>query len=177
MGTISGCEGLQVVEQAHDGHFVIEAHDSFDLPELDCHTCQPNVPVYFRFENGRSKDVSGELTTEYDRAIRAMRRLIRPRHKQALLAARTPREIVLLPGLKTGSEAEENHKPFDEMASRVHEFVIRIAFYYVISGRPQQAWQTLDEMWPQWDRQRLKNAIVQRVAQSRSDGILKNDSR
>jgi len=75
LGTIAGCEGSQVINPTNGGRPTIEAHDSFDLPELDSHTCQPNVPVYFRFENEKLKDVSREFTANYDRAVddRALR--------------------------------------------------------------------------------------------------------
>jgi hypothetical protein len=177
LGAVHGCEGLQVVDPNHNGHPAIEAHDSFDLPELGCHTCEPNVPVYFRFEDGKLKDVSRDFAAEYDHAIGGMRSQMRPKHIQALLAARTESEIAFLPGFKTAQEAEMNHEPFDEMASRTHEYVIRITFCYLVSGRPEQAWRTLDEMWPLWDRRRIKNEILERLEQSRTDGILKYVSR
>jgi len=183
MGAIQGCEGLQVIDPGLEGlrvfdskysdRSVVEAHDSFDLPESNCHTCEPNVPVYFRFENGKLKDVSRDFIAEYDREIDEMRGLIRPQHIKAMLAARTPDEIASLPGFKTASEAELDHEPFDEMAGSMHNYVIRIAFCYVVSGRPEQAWETLDEMWPKWDRQRIKDEILKRIEQSRRDGILK----
>ena len=183
ISAIEGCEGLRVVDPAleglhvidpkYDDRSVIEAHDSFDLPESNCHTCEPLAPVYFRFENGKLKDVSREFAPEYDREINEMRHQIRPKHIRAMLAARTQDEIAFLPGFKSAAEAEMDHEPFDEMASSMHNYVIRIAFYYVVSGRPEQAWQTLDEMWPKWDRLRIKDEILKRIEQSRREGILK----
>ena len=177
LGIIKGCEGLRIADPSHNGHPAIEAHDSFDLPETGCHTCEPNVPVYLRFENGKLKDVSRDFITEYDHAIDGMRRQLRPKHIQALQAARTMSEIAFLPGFKTADEAEMNHEQFDEMAGQAHEYVIRMTFYYLVSGRPEQAWQTLDEMWPLWDRPRIKNEILERLKRSRADGILKYVSR
>jgi hypothetical protein len=177
IGSVQGCEGLRVEDPNHDGRYVIEAHEGFDLPELDCHTCQPNVPVLLRFHGSRLRDVSSEYPTPYDRAIDEMRAQLRPQHVQALLAARTPREISFLRGFKTASQAEMNHEAFDEVASRAHEYVLRMAVYYLFSGRQGQAWQTLDEMWPLWDRERIKSDILKRLEESRTEGLLKYVSR
>lgn len=62
-------------------------------------------------------------------------------------------------GFTTAPEAQTNHERFDFMARRAHEYVIRIAFHRLVSGRPKQAYQTLDETWPRWDGQRIEDQI------------------
>jgi len=102
---------------------------------------------------------------------------MRPKHIQALLAARTESQIAFLPGFKTAQDAEMNHEPFDEMAVERTSMSSGSTFYYLVSGRPERAWQTLDGMWRLWDRQRIKNEILERLERSKADGILKFVSR
>ena len=46
--------------------------------------------------------------------------------------------------------------------------VLEIVLSYLYSGREAEAWQTLDEMWPAGDRDRMKKLILK----TRAGGIL-----
>ena len=52
--------------------------------------------------------------------------------------------------------------------SKARPSVLRIIIDYVYSGREPQARQTVDTMWPAWDRERVWNDIVN----TRSVGLL-----
>jgi hypothetical protein len=46
--------------------------------------------------------------------------------------------------------------------------VLEIVFSYLYSGREAQAWQTLNEMWPARDKDRIKKLILE----TKAEGIL-----
>ena len=171
--TISACEGISVEDVNHDGRTVIVAHDGFYLSDTNCHACQPNVPVYLRFEDGKLRDVSSEYQAQYDQVIAELRAKLRPKYIEALLSARNEREIQFLRGFNMASEADAAKEPYEELASDAHNYVLRIVVYYLFSGREQQAWQALDEMWPAWDRERVKADILKTLDEPRSEDVLK----
>src|SRR5581483_3112630 len=50
----------------------------------------------------------------------------------------------------------------------VRSVVLEIVFSYLYSGRETEAWQTLDEMWPAGDRDRIRKLIID----TRARGLL-----
>jgi hypothetical protein len=58
-------------------------------------------------------------------------------------------------------QANYHQKMFTDQIPTVHR-VLTIVLNYLYSGREAQAWQTLDEMWPASDRERVKNLILER---------------
>jgi hypothetical protein len=60
------------------------------------------------------------------------------------------------------SNAAENVKPL----------VLTIVLAYLYSGREDQAWKALEEMWPRFDQQRIRKLIVE----TRAKGLLRYTS-
>lgn len=47
----------------------------------------------------------------------------------------------------------------------VKPLVLTIALAYLYSGRDAQAWKSIDEMWPSFDRERIKSLILKTWAE------------
>ena len=119
--------------------------DYFLLPHSDA-----VIPkVFLRLEGDQLVDLSHEHLAEYDQQINQARGEL------------TPAELEKL----KGSNYSQNML-FDQMP--VAKKVLTIVLNYVYSGREQQAWQALDDMWPPSDLSRVKNLILER----RSRGLL-----
>ena len=130
-----------------------------------CHICSPTPSVYFRLENGKLRNVSGEMSAAYDRDIADERSRLGRANLKALVAARDLHEIDLV------SRTDANRLG-DTLFT-----VLRIVTDYLYSGRQQQAWRALDDMWPAWDRERIQRWLLKRIAESRRRGTLAFENR
>jgi hypothetical protein len=106
-------------------------------------------PVVLRFEQKKLIDASSEFQPAYDRRIAALRAQLSAqqlsdfKHSDGLLKTLyppTPEEWASLRATKAR--------------------VLEIAWCYLYSGRDQEAWNTLAEMWPPADVDRIRAAIL-----------------
>ncbi len=106
-----------------------------------CYDCSPFPRVVLRVDRNGFHDVGPQLAEQYDSEI-------------ALARAKIPEDAV----------RKFQQSDFKDARS----VVLEIIFSYLYSGREDQAWQTLNEMWPSADRERIKSLITA----TRAKGIL-----
>jgi hypothetical protein len=135
---------------AASGQYRIMTSDgAFDYFDGLCHACSPFPRVVLQVNTGGLRDVSPQFVAQYDTEIAESRRKI---DKEAL------GRFLLAHDLATNGQAQT-----DFMDTR--RSVLQIVLSYLYSGREAQAWQTLEEMWPAGDRQRIKKLILSTKAQ------------
>jgi len=99
--------------------------------------------VIFRLEGDQLIDVSAQHQQEYDDQISKVRSELKPAE------------------LEKFRQSRYNDKLFMDQLPAV-KGVLTIALDYLYSGREPQAWQTLEEMWPESDQGRVKATILER---------------
>jgi hypothetical protein len=126
--------------------------DNLSLSELDL-----APTVVFRFAHGQLQDVSAEFQPYFDSEIARMR-------------AQIPSQD--LADFK-GSDGKLTSMP-SVSAERFHRLrsvkikVLEIVWAYLYSGRDEDAWRSLAEMWPPADVERIRTLVVN----ARARGIL-----
>jgi hypothetical protein len=163
--TITGGDFFSAADRELDGSVEIWTNDAaavnrFEnlvLSELDF---APSV--VFRFAHGQLLDVSAEFQPYFDDEIARMRAGI---HSQDLEDFK-------------GSDGRLTPTP-SISAERLHRLrmvkikVLEIVSAYLYSGRDQDAWRSLAEMWPPADIDRIRSAVVKvrtRGIHSQADG-------
>ncbi len=106
-----------------------------------CYDCSPFPRVVLKADRNGFHDVGSQFAEQYDSEI-------------ALARAKIPEDEV----------RKFQQSDFKDARS----VVLEVVFSYLYSGREDQAWQTLNEMWPSADRERIKNLITA----TRAKGIL-----
>lgn len=136
----------------------VESFENFRLSDLDF-----APPIVLRFERGRLLDASSEFQPYFDRKIADERAKLGPQDledfkasdgKLTAAAAIATDRLIRLRGVKAK--------------------VLEIVWSYLYSGREQQAWKSLSEMWPPEDLNRIRAALVgarARGIHSRVDGM------
>ena len=122
----------------------VDGFESLVVNELD------SAPtMVLRFERSRLVDVSSEFRPHYDQEIAKLRAELNSQDlgdfknsdgKLATTASLSAQQLHRLRGVKIK--------------------VIEVAWSYLYSGREQEAWRTLAEMWPDSDVDRIRAAIV-----------------
>ena len=120
---------------------ILTSDGAFDYFDGMCHACAPFPRVVLQVDGSGLHDVSANFVEQYDSEIALAR---------AKIAEGDIQKFIL-------SDFEEAKK-----------VVLEIVFSYLYSGREAEAWQTLGEMWPAGDRERIKALIVK----TRASGIL-----
>lgn len=120
---------------------IMTSDGAFDYFDGMCHACSPFPRVVLRIDHDGLHDGSPQFAEQYDSEIALARAKIADGDIGRFLIA-----------------------DFED-AKKV---VLEIVFSYLYSGREEQAWQTLDAMWPAGDRQRIKNLIIK----TKADGLL-----
>jgi hypothetical protein len=129
-------------KDAVSGKFRIMTSDGdFDYFDGMCHACTPFPRVVLQVDDDGLHDVSSHFVEQYDSEI-------------ALARAK----------IAQGDIAKFLIADFED----ARKVVLEIVFSYLYSGRETQAWQTLDEMWPAGDRERVKKLILS----TRAKGLL-----
>jgi len=150
--TITGGDFFSAADTDLDGRVEIWSHDAaaiagfetFVLGEFDA---PPTIVL--RFEQGRLLDVSSEFQTYFDDEIANIREKIGP---QDLLDFKSSNGALTPP---TALSAEQLHR-----LRRVKARVLEIVWSYLYSGREQEAWRSLAEMWPAADVERIRTAVL-----------------
>ena len=124
------------------GEFRIMTSDgAFDYFDGLCHACTPFPRVVLKVEAGGLRDVSSQFVDQYDSQIAVARARIADGDIERFL-------ITDFQDAKT--------------------VILEIVLAYLYSGRPTEAWRTLDAMWPAGDRERIRKLILK----TRAEGIL-----
>jgi hypothetical protein len=157
--TINGGDRYRAADTDLDGRIEIWASDAeavngFENISLEGLDFAPTIVL--RFERKRLTDVSSEFSSEFDRQIAAAR---------AQLDTQKLGEFKLSDGAlssKSPMPADQLHRL---MTTKIK--ILEIVRCYLYSGREQQAWDALADMWPPADLERIRTA----VANARDHGI------
>lgn len=128
---------------------IVTADGAFDYFDGACHPCSPHARVYLRLDGRNLVDVSAEHLADYDQIIHSSRQALTPEDLQKLRALRE--QPTDTPGM---IEVAQN--------------ALTMVLAYLYSGREAQAHQELENMWPEYDQERMWELIL--VA--RQNGIL-----
>jgi len=107
-----------------------------------------------RFDHGRLLDVSSEFQAYFDDEMAKLRTEINPAAAQ---------QFKLTDGKLAPPQPSARQQPAQPLLA-VKEQILELVWAYLYSNREKQAWQTLAEMWPPADVERIRAAIVQRRA-------------
>jgi hypothetical protein len=137
-------------EKQDDGSVLIKGVDSsmdyFVVP----HPMAVIPQVYLKMQGDTLQDVSAQFQTQYDKLIDDAKSQLTPAD------------------LEKFRQSRYNDKMFTDQLPTVRR-VLTIVVNYLYSGREEQAWKALDELWPASDQGRVKNLILER----RARGLLK----
>ena len=164
--TLTGGEFFSAADTDLDGRVEIwtddaaamEGFENLRLRELDF-----APPVVLRFVHGRLLDASSEFQPFYDQKIADERAKLNPQDlgdfktSDGKLASPAALPAGWLPRLRG-----------------VKMRVLEIVWSYLYSGRGDEAWRTLAEMWPAADLERIRTALLNarsRGIRSQVDGI------
>jgi hypothetical protein len=144
--------GFYIFKEPGDGRYKILTWDGgFDYFDDLCHACSPAPSVVLELHKTGLRDVSKAYSASFDEEITEARAEIKPDELSMFANADSSK------GDPAWGESEE-----------LRQAILKIVLAYLYSGREQMAWQTLDQMWPAKDRQRIKDLILK----TRSKGIL-----
>jgi hypothetical protein len=163
--TITGGDSYRAADTDLDGRIEIwtddaAAVDGFEgVPSVDLDS-PPTVVL--RFRKGRLVNVGSEFLGYYDAEITKFHSQLNQRD----LAEFKQSDGKLSPNsLRSGQELHR--------LIRTKIAVLEIVWAYLYSGREQQAWSVLSEMWPSQDLQRIRSAM----STLEQRGILRNIER
>jgi len=123
---------------------------NFDYFDGLCHACAPFPLVYLRLDGTKLIDISSEYVANYDEIIRENRKALTSKERQRL------------------SASTEKPSDAEPVVREAVNKTLMIVLAYLYSGREAQARQALQDMWPQFDQERIWNLIVE----TRRNGIL-----
>jgi hypothetical protein len=167
--TITGADSFSAADTDLDGRVEIWTDDSaavdgfenFNVRQLDFAPA-----IVLRFANGQLLDVSAEFQSYFDQEIAKVRaeldaqKLSDFKNSDGRLAPDAPSS---LEGLRYSDDLLD-----------VKLKVLQIVWSYVYSGREQEAWHFLADMWPAADVDRIRGAILQaraRGIRAQVDGV------
>ncbi|HKW24757.1 MAG TPA: hypothetical protein VJN48_03185 [Terriglobales bacterium] len=156
---LNGASTFSAADTDLDGRVEIWADDAAAVDGLDGLLASEFdfLPTsVLRFEQGRLLDVSAQFQPYYDHVIESVRAVLSAQQLEDFKTSASQ------PGLKGIVEAERLHRIRETKIK-----VLELVWAYLYSGRQEDAWQALAEMWPPQDMSRIKNAI----STARSDGI------
>jgi hypothetical protein len=153
LGNITNQTGFYVFKDSSDGKYkVLTSDGAFDYFDDLCHACTPIPKVVLELQGRHLRDVSAKFTADYDEDIE---------HAKAKI---TPNQLTMFLTKDNLSEEDQSGSESDD----VRGAILQVVLDYLYSGRQKMAWQTLDQMWPAKDRQRIKDLIMK----TKSEGIL-----
>ncbi len=136
----------------------VEGFENFPLRDLDF-----APPVVLRFVRGRLLDVSSEFRSYFDRKIA---------DERATLNLRDLGDFKSSDGNLTSAAVVPAGQILHLRSVKVK--VLEIVWCYLYSGREQEAWRSLAEMWPAADLDRIRAALSNaraRGIRSQVDGV------
>lgn len=141
---------------------IVTADGAFDYFDGFSHASTVFPLVVLRLKGTKLLDVSSEFWSEYEKEITEARKHLT---EGMLRQFRTTRlgltlECDDLQGERLRNECSVNWQ--------VKALVLTVVLAELYGGREEEAWKTLDEMWPPTDKARIRNLILQ----TRARGIL-----
>ena len=125
------------------------------------------IPTYvLRMDHGRLLDASPEFQPFFDGVIHKVRSQAKPESLRAFKNSDGRLQ------LKIGTDVEQLVQLHDIRMAKVQ--VLEIVWAYLYSGREEQAWRVLAEMWPAEDQERIRGEILSargRGIHSQLDGV------
>lgn len=149
---ITGGEFFSAADTDLDGHVEIWTDDSAsveDFENLRLNDLDFAPPIVLRFARGRLWDVSSEFRPYFDRKIADARAKLNPedladfKSGDGQLAS-----AASIPAIRLSHLRSTKMK------------ILEIVWSYLYSGREQEAWRSLAEMWPAADVDRIRAAIL-----------------
>ena len=137
-------------EKQTDGSVLIQGLDSALDYFLVPHPMAVIPQVFLKMQGDNLVDVGSQFQAQYDHLIEAAR------------AQLTSADV------ETFRRSRYNDKMFTDQLQTVQRVLI-IVLNYLYSGREEQAWKALEELWPASDYSRVKGLILDR----RGRGLLK----
>jgi hypothetical protein len=166
---ITGGDSFGAADTDLDGRIEIWTDDSAALDgfeNLDVRQLDVAPPIVLRFTKGQLLDVSSEFQPYFDQQIADLR---------AQLDARELRDFKNSDGRLAATSASSFEGLRDNNRLQgVKLKVLQIVWSYLYSGREQQAWHSLDDLWPPADVDRIRAAILQardRGIRAQVDGV------
>jgi hypothetical protein len=150
--TISGGEFFNAADTDLDGRVEIWTNDAGairDFENLTIGDLDAPPAIVLRFERGRLLDVSSEFQSHFDQEISQVRKELDSEALHNFMNSDGKLSS------NTQLSAEQMHQLRGAKAK-----VLEIVWCYLYSGREQQAWHSLAEMWPTEDVDRIRAAIV-----------------
>jgi hypothetical protein len=132
------------VEIWTDDAAAFNGFDNLALAELDF-----APPLVLRFEKGKLMDVTSEFSADLDKQIGMLRSQLRA---EDLLAFKNSDGKLQSPD---SSLSEKIH-----LLRGVKAKVLEIVWSYLYSGREEEAWHSLAELWPASDAERIRQLLV-----------------
>ena len=161
--TITGGSFFSAADADLHGHIEIWTNDAAAVQDFDSpNVAGPGVPptVVLRFVQGRLMDISSQFRSYFDNEIARFR---------SELNSEDLREFKNSDGrLPPTAHFSQEDLHRSENLQRTKIGVLQIVRSYLYSGRDQMAWNSLQEMWPAQDFNRVKTAILS----ARANGIL-----
>jgi hypothetical protein len=130
-------------EKQGDGTVLIRGAESSLDYFLIPHPMAVVPQVFLRMQGENLVDVSAQFQAQYDKLIKGAR--------AELTSA----------DLERFRQSRYNDKMFSDQFPTVRR-VLTIVFNYLYSGREDQGWKALEDLWPVSDQGRVKNLILQR---------------
>jgi len=152
--TITGGTFFSTADTDLDGQIEIWTDDAaaiegFESPNVGRPELAPTVVL--RFVRGRLLDVGSEFRSYFDSEIASVRRALDPgdlrdfKNSNGRLAP-------------TAHFSQEDLRHSERLESTKAQ-VLRIIWAYLYSGREEEAWKSLAELWPEADVDRIRAAI------------------
>jgi len=149
---INGGEMYSAADTDLDGRVEIGTEDAAAVDgfeEIPLSSLDFAPPMMLRFERKQLIDVSAQFRPEYDRRIAALRAQLDDAQVKAFRQSDGTLKALFPP------------LPMEwARLRRTKVIVLEIVWCYLYSGRQQEAWNTLAEMWPPSDLDRIRAAIL-----------------
>jgi hypothetical protein len=145
------------VEIWTDDAATVHSIDNLTLSELDF-----APPIVLRFEKGKLLDVTSEFSPDFDKHIEKLRTQVSPKDLSEFKGG----DGKLQPG--SFLQAQIGH------LQGVKIKALEIVWSYLYSGREQQAWSALADLWPASDVDRIREVLLKARASgmhSQLDGV------
>jgi hypothetical protein len=164
--SIAGGEFFSAADTDLDGRVEIWTDDAASLvgfENIPLSDLDFKPPIVLRFARGRLLDASSEFQTYFDGKIAEVR------------AKLNPQDLGDFKG-SDGRLGADSPLPADRLVHlrNVKVKVLEIVWSYLYSGREQEAWRSLAEMWPAADVDRIRAALVKaraRGIRAQVDGV------
>jgi hypothetical protein len=157
---VTGGSFFTASDKDFDGRIEVWTDDSAAVNGLDGLPIEyiDYPPAYvLRFENGRLLEANREFQDYFDGVIERVRDEIKPD---------SLREFKLSDGRLQQDTSSDFARINRLRAVKIQ--ILEIVWAYLYSGREEEAWRNLEEMWPASDAGRIRNAVTD----ARANGIL-----